>query len=76
MVNANDDNGVLQGSWSGNYQDGTEPAAWAGSIDILEQYLEKKSPVKYGQCWVFSGVVTTSMYTNSIHSFILSTKFG
>ena len=31
-----------------------------GSIKILQQYYEKKEPVKYGQCWVFSGVVTTA----------------
>merc|ERR1719334_2255987 len=26
---------------------------------ILEQYWETKRPVKYGQCWVFSGLCTT-----------------
>lgn len=60
MVNSNDDNGVLEGNWSGHYEDGTSPSAWAGSVAILEQYLETQTSVKYGQCWVFAGVVTTS----------------
>lgn len=28
-------------------------------MDILDKYLETKQEVKYGQCWVFSGIVTT-----------------
>ncbi|XP_017573407.1 protein-glutamine gamma-glutamyltransferase K-like [Pygocentrus nattereri] len=60
MVNSPDDQGVLEGNWSGNYAGGTSPTAWSGSIDILKQYQKNKgSPVKYGQCWVFSGVTTT-----------------
>ncbi|KAK6185333.1 hypothetical protein SNE40_007590 [Patella caerulea] len=59
IVNNYDDNGVLEGKWSGEYDDGTRPTAWTGSIKIIEQYMETKEPVKYGQCWVFSGVVTT-----------------
>ena len=32
-----------------------------GSAAILEQYIANRgTPVKYGQCWVFPGVVTTS----------------
>lgn len=60
MVNSNDDNGVLIGNWSGNYDDGTAPWSWTGSSAILEQYLSSGGkPVRYGQCWVFSGVCTT-----------------
>lgn len=60
MVNSNDDNGVLIGNWSGNYDDGTAPWSWTGSAAILEQYLTSGGkPVRYGQCWVFSGVCTT-----------------
>ena len=58
-VNAQDDGGVLIGNWSGNYADGKRPTSWNGSITILEQYMKDKIPVKYGQCWVFSGVLTT-----------------
>ncbi|XP_072552393.1 protein-glutamine gamma-glutamyltransferase K-like [Salminus brasiliensis] len=60
MVNSPDDQGVLEGNWSGNYVGGTSPTAWSGSVDILKQYHKKGgSPVKYGQCWVFSGVTTS-----------------
>ncbi|XP_015109544.1 hemocyte protein-glutamine gamma-glutamyltransferase [Diachasma alloeum] len=52
--------GILEGNWSPPYDDGISPSAWTGSIPILEQYLETGGErVKYGQCWVFAGVVTT-----------------
>ncbi|WAR12502.1 TGMH-like protein, partial [Mya arenaria] len=59
LVNSSDDNGVLTGNWSGNYTGGTSPLEWTGSTAILEQYYRTKKPVRYGQCWVFSGVLTT-----------------
>ncbi|GFS07385.1 hemocyte protein-glutamine gamma-glutamyltransferase-like, partial [Elysia marginata] len=59
MVNSNDDGGVLVGNWSGEYSDGKSPLSWTGSVGILEKYWEYKKPVKFGQCWVFSGVTTT-----------------
>ncbi|WAR12501.1 TGMH-like protein, partial [Mya arenaria] len=34
-------------------------ALWTGSTAILEQYYRNKKPVRYGQCWVFSGVLTS-----------------
>ncbi|XP_067649518.1 annulin-like [Haliotis asinina] len=58
-VNAPDDYGVLVGNWSGDYEGGTSPLQWTGSVKILEQYFETKEPVMFGQCWVFSGVTTT-----------------
>ncbi|XP_071092231.1 annulin-like isoform X1 [Haliotis cracherodii] len=58
IVNAPDDDGVLMGNWSGNYEGGTRPTKWNGSVKILRQYMDTAKPVKYGQCWVFSGVVT------------------
>uniref|UniRef100_A0A8D0F5W6 protein-glutamine gamma-glutamyltransferase n=1 Tax=Strix occidentalis caurina TaxID=311401 RepID=A0A8D0F5W6_STROC len=60
MVNANDDQGVLLGNWSGNYEGGKSPSSWTGSGEILQNW--KKSgfkPVRYGQCWVFAAVLTT-----------------
>ena len=58
-MNQSDEGGVLIGNWSGDYTGGKSPLAWTGSTDILEQYYKTKAPVKFGQCWVFSGVVTT-----------------
>ncbi|XP_034567276.1 protein-glutamine gamma-glutamyltransferase K-like [Notolabrus celidotus] len=60
MVNSRDDNGVLEGNWSGDYSLGTSPTVWSGSVEILhEHYQNKGAAVKYGQCWIFAGVVTT-----------------
>ncbi|XP_064359405.1 protein-glutamine gamma-glutamyltransferase K [Dromaius novaehollandiae] len=59
MVNSLDDNGVLVGNWTGDYSQGTNPSAWAGSVDILRAYHGSGAPVRYGQCWVFAGVMTT-----------------
>ncbi|XP_017776383.1 PREDICTED: annulin-like [Nicrophorus vespilloides] len=58
-VNSNDDSGVIEGNWSNNYEGGTSPTTWIGSINILQTYYKTRKPVKYGQCWVFSGVLTT-----------------
>lgn len=59
MVNSPDDGGVLVGNWSGDYSGGTKPTAWTGSEAILAEYLKTGRPVQFGQCWVFSGVLTT-----------------
>ncbi|KAF4096269.1 protein-glutamine gamma-glutamyltransferase K-like [Onychostoma macrolepis] len=60
LVNSNDDRGVLMGNWSNSYEGGTSPTAWSGSGDILRQYYKNSGkPVKFGQCWVYSGVTTS-----------------
>uniref|UniRef100_A0A3Q3B159 protein-glutamine gamma-glutamyltransferase n=1 Tax=Kryptolebias marmoratus TaxID=37003 RepID=A0A3Q3B159_KRYMA len=60
MVNANDDSGVLFGSWSPPYSDGVSPSRWTGSVPILRQWSRSGvRAVKYGQCWVFAGVACT-----------------
>ncbi|KAK2090986.1 Protein-glutamine gamma-glutamyltransferase 4, partial [Saguinus oedipus] len=51
--------GVLLGNWSGDYQGGTAPYRWTGSAPILQQYYNTKQAVCFGQCWVFTGVLTT-----------------
>ncbi|XP_033108548.1 protein-glutamine gamma-glutamyltransferase K-like [Anneissia japonica] len=61
MVNSQDDDGVLVGNWSGDYEDGTSPTTWNGSVAILEEYMKTGQSVKYGQCWVFGSVFTTLM---------------
>lgn len=58
-VNIQDDNGVLVGNWSGDYSGGKSPLEWSGSAEILSQFNRYKQPVRFAQCWVFSGVLTT-----------------
>ncbi|XP_063218712.1 hemocyte protein-glutamine gamma-glutamyltransferase-like [Bacillus rossius redtenbacheri] len=76
IVNSNDEDaamsGVLAGNWSGEYEDGTAPAAWTGSVGILEEYLTTGQEVKYGQCWVFAGVLTTVCRALGIPSRVVS----
>ena len=54
---------VLKGKWSKPYDapPNTFPWTWLGSSAILHKYFdgEKKQPVRWGQCWVFSGVYTS-----------------
>ena len=60
LVNVQDDRGVVVGNWSGDYEGGTAPSSWRGSGKILSEYLEGGGqPVRFGQCWVFSGVLLT-----------------
>jgi hypothetical protein len=45
---------------SNKYDGGTSPTQWVGSVAILREYAQNKGQsVKFGQCWVFSGVTTT-----------------
>ncbi|KAG9473944.1 protein-glutamine gamma-glutamyltransferase E-like isoform X2 [Eleutherodactylus coqui] len=60
MVNSNDDKGVIVGNWSGNYKGGVVPTQWNGSAAILRQWM-KSGPVKFGQCWVYGGVLCTAL---------------
>ncbi|KAI6655182.1 protein-glutamine gamma-glutamyltransferase K [Oopsacas minuta] len=57
---------VLVGNWSGDYSGGKAPTAWTGSAMILNQFVKSGDIVKYGQCWVFSGVLTTLCRTAGI----------
>ncbi|XP_067326667.1 protein-glutamine gamma-glutamyltransferase K-like [Anolis sagrei] len=61
LVNKEDDEGVLEGKWELEKPCGghTCPWTWEGSVQILNDYYKTKKSVKYGQCWVFSGVLTT-----------------
>ncbi|XP_040186529.1 protein-glutamine gamma-glutamyltransferase E-like isoform X2 [Rana temporaria] len=59
IINSKDDNGVVMGDWSGDYSGGTNPSAWNGSTSILKSWYERRQSVKYGQCWVFAGVLCT-----------------
>ncbi|XP_063816606.1 protein-glutamine gamma-glutamyltransferase E-like [Pseudophryne corroboree] len=58
MVNSIDDNGIIVGNWSGDYSGGVSPTQWNGSAPILRKW-KQSGPVKYGQCWVYAGVLCT-----------------
>ncbi|XP_052062421.1 annulin-like isoform X2 [Mytilus californianus] len=66
VVNKADENGVLVGNWTDNFDGGKTPWHWVGSIAILQEYYQTKEPVCFGQCWVFSGVTTTLCRTLGI----------
>jgi len=59
ITNNVDDNGLVEGKWDGSFEDGTSPFAWISSTPIFEEFYNTQQPVKYGQCWVFSGVIVT-----------------
>ncbi|KAJ4940907.1 hypothetical protein JOQ06_027198 [Pogonophryne albipinna] len=62
MINSQDDRGVLQGNWGTSYIGGYSPSHWSGSYPILHRWYKIDShPVKYGQCWVFAGVMCSVM---------------
>ncbi|KAI1899940.1 hypothetical protein AGOR_G00067100 [Albula goreensis] len=62
MVNSQDDKGIVMGRWGGNFIGGVAPLHWNGSTDILRKWIKYGChPVKYGQCWVFAGVMCTVM---------------
>ncbi|KAL5489676.1 hypothetical protein EMCRGX_G018794 [Ephydatia muelleri] len=58
-VNSRDGMGVLLGSFAGKHASGMHPCRWNGSAPILQRFYRTKTPVRYGQCWVFAGVVVT-----------------
>ena len=58
-VNSPDDLGCVMGNWGEDFSGGTAPTKWVGSVEIMQKFYEKKKPVKYGQCWVFGGVLST-----------------
>ena len=59
-MNCNDDRGVLQGKWDGQYGGGVAPTEWNGSAEILTRWAYSDfRPVRYGQCWVFACVLCT-----------------
>uniref|UniRef100_UPI0037E82CE2 protein-glutamine gamma-glutamyltransferase 6-like n=1 Tax=Semicossyphus pulcher TaxID=241346 RepID=UPI0037E82CE2 len=62
MVNSNDDHGVVEGQWGAPYDGGKAPSHWTGSFPILNQWQKNEyHPVKYGQCWVYAGVMCSVM---------------
>ncbi|MCE9592958.1 MAG: hypothetical protein K8S98_02090 [Planctomycetes bacterium] len=60
-TNSEEDAGVLVGLWptNGLFPGGASPGSWPGSLSVLQQYKSSSAPVKYGQCWVFAGILTS-----------------
>ena len=56
--NANDDDGLMIGNWSGQYKPHVAPNKWTGSLPVLRAWVNG-GPVKYGQCFTFAGCLTT-----------------
>uniref|UniRef100_A0A1A9WAJ9 protein-glutamine gamma-glutamyltransferase n=1 Tax=Glossina brevipalpis TaxID=37001 RepID=A0A1A9WAJ9_9MUSC len=71
-VNSVDDDGVILGNWTEDFSGGTAPTKWIGSTEILQQFYKTQKPVKYGQCWNFSGVLTTIARALGIPSRIIT----
>ena len=63
FVNATNENGdgIVLGNWGSDFSDGKEPWRWTGTHQIASRYEKTGKPVKYGQCWVFAGVMTSCM---------------
>lgn len=51
---------LLYGSWpaDGQFPGGVPPTAWSDSRSIFRKYLST-GQVRYGQCWVFAGMVNS-----------------
>ena len=68
-ANSQSATGILYGRWDGNYQDGVSPSRWKDSKEIFARYIDNGcSSVKYGQCWVFSGILTSLLRFSGIPS--------
>jgi hypothetical protein len=67
--------GILWGLWPTNnvWPGGTNASYWAGSVEIFNQYRSTGNPVKYGQCWVFGGLLTSMLRSSGIPSRPLTT---
>uniref|UniRef100_A0A3P9QFK6 Protein-glutamine gamma-glutamyltransferase 2 n=1 Tax=Poecilia reticulata TaxID=8081 RepID=A0A3P9QFK6_POERE len=62
MINSSDEGGVVMGNWGNDYSGGFPPTYWSGSYAILKQwYNSYYRSVRYGQCWVFAGVMCSVM---------------
>eukprot|EP01123_Difflugia_compressa_P013726 TRINITY_DN653_c0_g1_i1.p1 TRINITY_DN653_c0_g1~~TRINITY_DN653_c0_g1_i1.p1 ORF type:complete len:693 (+),score=127.69 TRINITY_DN653_c0_g1_i1:58-2136(+) len=65
-INVNDNDGLVWGRWQEPYTGGKTPTYWTGSLEIFQKYRKVQQGVKYGQCWVFGGCLTTAGRTLGI----------
>lgn len=59
MINSPENNGVVMMDFSEEPSRGKRPSAWAGSVSILHLFRETGEAVRYGQDFVFAGIMTT-----------------
>jgi len=56
----NEEIGLVEAKYDDTSLEGKSPHLWSGSVQIIEEFLRTgASPVKYGQCWVMAGLMTT-----------------
>jgi len=66
--------GILWGNWGSNFNGGKAPWYWQGSDEVFRTYIQQSfTPVKYGQCWVFGGVLNALLRSLGIPSRHLTT---
>jgi len=66
VINANNGGGLLYGRWQDPYTGGQAPWYWTGSGEIFSLYHKNQQTVKWAQCWVFAGTLTTAGRTIGI----------
>lgn len=59
MINSPENNGVVMMDFAEEPNRGRSPSAWSGSVNILHLFRESGESVRYGQDYVFAGVMTT-----------------
>lgn len=50
---------LMVGNWSNNFDEGLTPTHWIGTEQIFIFREKINHPVKYGQCWCFSEIMTS-----------------
>ncbi|XP_014243165.1 annulin-like [Cimex lectularius] len=59
-INANNcDGGVMLSSTTGNFDKTESPLLWCASAPILQAYYSTKEPLRFANCLVLAGVLTT-----------------
>lgn len=51
-------NGIIEGRWKSTFTGGIKPSEWRNSSHIFSERINNRSPVKYGQCWILSDILT------------------
>ncbi|KAK3085280.1 hypothetical protein FSP39_000994 [Pinctada imbricata] len=60
LANSSDEDGVLEGRWEDKWPKNCKlPWEWVSSVDILKEFDKTQKSVQFGQCWVFSGILTS-----------------